>query len=178
MSDLPRFTAIAAIDESRGLGLKGDLPWHLPVDLKHFARTTKTTQDPDKQNAVIMGRVTCETIPAKYWPLSGRHNAVITRDKDWRIDGADVYSGLEAALRDLAPQVETLYVVGGGQIYTIAIALDACAELILTRIHRDFSCDAFFPPYRDSFTMQEQLDSGSHEGLEYVIERWTRNPTP
>lgn len=175
MSEIPPFKAIAAIDEKRGLGRKGDLPWHLPEDLKHFARTTTTTVDPSKQNAVIMGRVTCESIPAKYWPLSGRRNAVITRNREWRIEGAAIYTSLESALLDLADQVETLYVVGGGQIYSQAIELDACQELILTRIHRDFDCDAFFPVYEDRFHRHEELSAGEHEGVEYVIERWIRN---
>ena len=50
MSKLPSFKAIAAIDSNRGLGIRGDLPWHIPEDLKHFARTTIETRDPDKQN--------------------------------------------------------------------------------------------------------------------------------
>lgn len=175
MSSLPHFKAIAAIDSNRGLGREGDLPWHLPEDLKHFARTTKATSNPDQQNAVIMGRVTCETIPAKYWPLSGRKNAVVTRNPDWQIKGADVFTDLEAALRAFEGQVETIYVVGGGQIYSLAIELPACEELVLTRIHKSFDCDAFFPEYEDRYHFAEELGTGSHDGLEYVFERWIRN---
>jgi dihydrofolate reductase len=175
MSALPSFKAIAAIDSCRGLGIKGDLPWQLPEDLKHFARTTKATSDPDKQNAVVMGRVTCETIPEKYWPLSGRRNAVVTRNPEWRIDGADVFTDLETALRTLEDKVETIYVVGGGQIYSLAIELPACEELILTRIHKNFDCDAFFPEYEDRYHLAEELGTGSHDGLEYTFEKWIRN---
>ena len=175
MSELPQFTMVAAIDSARGLGRDGDLPWHLPVDLKHFATTTKTTTDPNRQNAVIMGRVTCETIPAKYWPLDQRRNAVITRNPKWSIEGADVFPDLPSALLGLQDSVESLFVVGGGQIYSLGIELESCHELILTRIHKDFGCDAFFPPYQGTFTMQEELSRGEHEGLEYVIERWIRN---
>lgn len=174
-SFIPNFRAIAAIDSKRGLGIRGDLPWHIPADLKHFARTTIETRDSGKQNAVIMGRVTCESIPEKYWPLSGRHNAVITRNPEWRIEGADVFGDLESALGTLEDQVETLYVVGGGQIYSLAIELPACQELILTRINKDFECDAFFPSYEDRYHLEEELATGSHDGLDYVIERWTRN---
>ncbi len=172
---LPRFIAVAAIDESRGLGIKGDLPWHLPGDLKHFAKTTTQTTDPTQKNAVIMGRVTCETIPEKYWPLPGRHNVVITRNRDFAIDGADVFTDLPSALLDVRDKVETIYLVGGGQIYSLGIELDACEELILTRIHRDFGCDAFFPQYQDRFSLAEELGQGEHKGLRYVIERWQRN---
>lgn len=175
MSELPDFKAIAAIDRARGLGLKGDLPWHLPEDLKHFARTTKETRDPARQNAVVMGRVTCETIPPKYWPLAGRRNVVITRNPAWHIEGAEVFTSLEAALRELDEEVETIYVVGGGQIYSLAIELPACRELILTRIDRDFGCDAFFPPYEDRYHLAEELSHGEQDGLCYTIERWIRN---
>lgn len=173
---LPSFSAIAAIDESRGLGIKGDLPWHLPGDLKHFATTTTKTLDPEKQNAVIMGRVTCETIPDKYWPLPRRRNVVITRNPSFSIRGSEVFTDLKSAMLAVHDEVETIYVVGGGQIYSLAIELDACKELILTRIHRDFGCDAFFPAYEDRFSLVEEIGKGEHEGLSYVIERWQRNP--
>jgi dihydrofolate reductase len=175
MSKLAPFCAVAALDQARGLGLKGDLPWHLPEDLKHFARTTKQTDDPEQQNAVIMGRVTCETIPPKYWPLPGRRNAVITRNPDWKIEGADVYNDLETAVTALQDQVEKVFVVGGGQIYSLALELEACRELILTRILKDFECDAFFPPYEDRFHLAEEIGRGAQDGLEYIFERWVRN---
>lgn len=172
---LPAFSAIAAIDESRGLGIKGDLPWHLPGDLRHFADTTTKTRDTEKQNAVIMGRVTCETIPDKYWPLPGRRNIVITRNPNFSKKGAEIFTDLTSALLAAEDEATTIYVVGGGQIYSLAIELDACKELILTRIHRDFGCDAFFPAYNDRFSMVEEIDTGEHKGLRYVIERWQRN---
>ncbi len=175
MSALPVCKAIAAICEGGGLGVGGDLPWHLPPDLKHFARTTTTTRDETKQNAVIMGRLTCETIPEKYWPLSGRHNAVITRNSDWKTSGADIFPDLPSALLGLADQAETLYVVGGGQIYTLALEQDACEELILTRIHRHFDCDAFFPEYESRYHLHDTLGGGEYEGLSYTIESWRRN---
>ncbi len=171
---LPPFKAIAAIDEGRGLGMKGDLPWHLPEDLKHFARTTTATREAGRQNAVIMGRLTCETIPAKYWPLKDRRNAVITRNPEWSIEGADVFADLPGALRSLASQVETLYVVGGGQIYRLAVEQDACEELILTRIHKRYECDAFFPEYKDNYELYEKLGEGAHDGVPYSFERWRR----
>lgn len=175
MSSIKRFSAVAAVDAERGLGRKGDLPWHLPEDLKHFARTTKTTKDPEKQNAVIMGRVTCETIPAKYWPLSGRKNAVVTRNPEWKIADAEVFHDLETAITTLQDQVETVYIVGGGQIYSLAIEMEACHELILTRVLKGYDCDAFFPAYEDRFHLAEELGRGEANGVEYIFERWIRN---
>lgn len=174
MSKLPPFAAIAAIDEGRGLGFQGDLPWHIPADLKHFAHTTKSTRNEGAENAVIMGRLTCDSIPEKYWPLQGRRNAVITRNREWSKPHADVFEDLPSALLGLANAVETLYVVGGGQIYTQAVELEACHELILTRIHKRYECDAFFPEYEDHYAPSEQLADGEHEGIGYTIEKWRR----
>ncbi len=176
MRTIPSCIAIAAMDRARGLGVKGDLPWHLPGDLKHFAQTTKTTRDPNLQNAVVMGRVTYETIPGKYWPLSGRRNVVLSRDPECRIPDAEVYTSLEDAIERVADAVETVFIVGGGQIYSLALALPSCSELILTLIDADFSCDAFFPAYQSDFHRSEQIGEGQHDGLSYVIERWKRNP--
>ncbi len=175
MSDSTRVIAVAAHDAALGLGHQGDLPWHLSEDLKHFARTTKKTSDPAKQNAVIMGRITCETIPAKYWPLPGRRNAVVTRNPEWRIEGADVFTDLMSAIETLTDQVETIYIVGGGQIYTLALDLELCDELILTRIQKKYECDAFFPAYDSRFHMAEELGRGSDGGVDYVFERWIRS---
>jgi dihydrofolate reductase/thymidylate synthase len=57
----------------------GSLPWSLPGDLKYFRELTQRTSDPAKQNAVIMGRKTWESIPVKFRPLAGRINVVLTR---------------------------------------------------------------------------------------------------
>lgn len=174
MNSLPRCIAVAALDADGGLGLRGDLPWHLPADLKHFAKTTRETRESSKQNAVIMGRVTCESIPERYWPLPGRRNIVISRNREFAIEGAEVFSNLATALVAVAPAVESLFIVGGGQMYSEAIKIEACDELILTQIERSFGCDTFFPTYREAFERSDVLASGDHEGLRYTIERWIR----
>ena len=171
----PRFAVVAAIDESRGLGKDGDLPWYIPEDLKHFARVTTQRESTEGKNAVIMGRVTCESVPDKYWPLKDRNNYVITRNPDWQIEGATVHPSLDEALRRAEAESERLFVVGGGQIYTLALELDACDELILTRIFKRYDCDAFFPEYESRYHLSEEIGGGEHEGVEYRFERWIRN---
>ena len=166
--------AVAALDSARGLGIQGDLPWYLPEDLKHFARTTTATSDAAKQNAVIMGRVTAETIPPKYWPLRDRKNVVITRNPSYSIDGAAVFHQLEEAIAEVGPTVETVFIVGGGQIYSLALPL--CTELILTQIDREYGCDAFFPEYDHLFSLEEEFGRGEHEGVTYRFQRWVRKP--
>src|SRR3989338_11120601 len=74
------FNIIVAVDAKNGIGKKGGLPWSLPADLKHFKKITFNTTDESKMNAVVMGRKTWDSIPAKFRPLPGRLNVVLTRD--------------------------------------------------------------------------------------------------
>ena len=94
------------------IGDRGQLPWHLPEDLAHFKRTTLGCP-------VLMGRKTWESIPAKFRPLPGRANLVITRQADWQAEGALVVHSLEEGL-SLAlahcPEGKDLWVMGGAEI--------------------------------------------------------------
>ena len=71
---------VAATEPEFGIGLDGSIPWRIPEDLKFFKETTTFTKDESKQNAVIMGRKTWESIPSKYRPLPSRLNIVLTRN--------------------------------------------------------------------------------------------------
>ena len=73
------------------IGLNNQMPWHLPEDLAHFKRTTLGCP-------VLMGRKTWESIPAKFRPLPGRANLVMTRQKDWQAEGAHVVHSLEEGM--------------------------------------------------------------------------------
>ena len=73
------------------IGHHNQMPWHLPEDLAHFKRTTLGCP-------VLMGRKTWESIPAKFRPLPGRANLVLTRQKDWHAEGAHVVHSLEEGL--------------------------------------------------------------------------------
>lgn len=137
---------IAAIHEDRGIGYQGKLMHNIPADMKHFRDTTMG-------HTVIMGRKNWETIPEKYRPLPGRQNIVITRDTDYQAPGATVVHSLEDAFT--ASDRDTIYVIGGGQIYSLA--LPYAGILDLTLIHGNQRADAFFPEYDSQF----QIVSGS-----------------
>ena len=83
---------IVATDQNGGVGLNNQLPWSFRSDMQHFKHTTTRTQDENKQNAVIMGRKTWDSIGR---PLPGRQNIVVTRNRDLKIDenvfGRDYY---------------------------------------------------------------------------------------
>ncbi|XXQ32675.1 Bifunctional dihydrofolate reductase-thymidylate synthase [Plasmodiophora brassicae] len=141
------FEVIAAFASgSRGIGVRGGLPWRLPADLRRFKRLTTGSG----HNAVIMGRNTWQSIPEKFRPLPGRINIVLTRDPS-RIDSTSVKvaSSLTHALRMLEDMegIDRVFVIGGEKVYADALKMDECHVLHLTRVldEPDESCDAFFP---------------------------------
>ena len=74
------FQLVVAATRKLGIGKHGSMPWKLPGDMAYFKELTSKTADSSKQNAVIMGRKTWESIPLKFRPLPGRINVVLTRN--------------------------------------------------------------------------------------------------
>lgn len=94
---------VAATVPEFGIGFNGSIPWRIPEDLKFFKETTTSTKDESKQNAVIMGRKTWESIPSKYRPLPSRLNIVLTRNTNSEI--AYVLHSVFIALQIYEPNV-------------------------------------------------------------------------
>jgi dihydrofolate reductase len=78
VDSLVPFQIVVACTRNLGIGLNGSMPWHLPKDMAYFKKLTSTSGGSETRNAVIMGRKTWESIPAKFRPLSGRVNVVIS----------------------------------------------------------------------------------------------------
>jgi dihydrofolate reductase/thymidylate synthase len=133
---------ITAISNQNGIGLNGKLPWKNESDMKFFRFITKNVNDPNKQNAIVMGRRTFESINSK--PLPNRKNVVITKNE---YDDLDSYITLDLALDALESDVsiENIFVIGGEQLYREAIHNYKCKGIYLNRIHTDIKCDTFFP---------------------------------
>ncbi|KAB8349695.1 hypothetical protein FH972_023711 [Carpinus fangiana] len=152
-------TLIVAATRTMGIGNKGTLPWPLlKHEMAYFARTTKRAPpgaDPAAQNAVIMGRRTWDSIPAKFRPLTGRLNVVLSRAPGLQAqvgDAALVESSLAAALRrldelDAQGRVGRVFVIGGGSVYAEALGEGAAraTRVLLTRVKTEFECDTRFP---------------------------------
>lgn len=128
---MAHLTIVVATDAQRGIGINNSLPWRLPEDMAHFKRTT--TGHP-----VVMGRKTFESIGR---PLPNRRNIVITRNAEWRHEGVEAVTSLDAAIA-LVGDAEAC-IIGGAQIYREA--LPRTDRLVVTEIARTFECDAFFP---------------------------------
>ena len=123
---------IAAAAENNALGKDGDLVWHLPDDFKRFKKLT--TGHP-----IIMGRKTFESFPKL---LPNRKHIVITRKENYQPEGVEVAHTLEQAIA-LAQNDEQIYIIGGGEIYRIA--MDIADKMELTRVQGTFEADTFFP---------------------------------
>ena len=138
-------TAIAAVSTNGVIGRKGDLPWHLPDDLKFFQRNTLG-------HHVIMGRKNWESIPDKFRPLKDRVNVVITRQPDYEAFGAVVVGSLEQALELARFNGETeAFIIGGGEIFSEAFRTGVVDRIYLTRVHAEVPGDVLFPAVNGSW---------------------------
>ena len=126
---------IAAVARNRALGKDGQLLWHLPEDMRYFRETTRG-------KPVIMGRKTWESLPDAFRPLPGRRNIVISRQADYAAPGAELADSLENAL-ELVSTATTVFVIGGEQIYTQAMAV--ADRLEITEVDLEPEGDAWFP---------------------------------
>jgi dihydrofolate reductase len=122
------------------IGDAGTIPWRLPEDLAHFKELTLA-------GAVIMGRRTWDSLPERFRPLTGRENIVITRQPDWRADGAVTVNSLTDAL-DAAGTLP-VWIIGGGEIYRQAMA--TADRLEVTEVNLDVTGDTVAPRVDDAF---------------------------
>ena len=171
----PFQVVVAATKGEMGIGYQGGLPWNLPKDMAYFKAVTSQVNEPGTKNAVVMGRKTWESIPAKFRPLPGRVNVVLSRGHtlveagsensapvngggkpEVLPEGVFLRPSLEAALELLsAPEheagVEKVFVIGGAQVYAEAMASPHCQALHLTEVTppadepEKYKCDAFLP---------------------------------
>ncbi|MBP6304740.1 MAG: dihydrofolate reductase [Giesbergeria sp.] len=151
------------------IGKGGTMPWHLPEDLAHFKRLTSGCP-------VIMGRKTWDSLPARFRPLPGRRNIVITRQADWSENGAQRASSLAEALQLCEQDAPaTVWVMGGGQIYAQALPLADRVEV--TEIAQDFAGDTFAPVLGEQWHAAARQDHVGAGGLAFSFVRYQRQPT-
>ena len=121
------------------IGNAGAMPWHLSADLKRFKQMTVG-------KPVIMGRKTFESIGK---PLPGRQNIVLTRDHGWHVPGVTVVANLAEAVAaaglDPRARADGIMVIGGAQIY--ALALPSVTRIELTEIDADPKGDTLLPAF-------------------------------
>jgi len=162
---------VVATDSKRGIGKNGKLPWHIPEELKYFHKVTDG-------HPIIMGRKTFESIGHV---LSGRTNIIVTRDVESTknshpelVSGSHfIVSSLEEAISEAkkAPGSETICIIGGGQIFELALPLTD--KLYITVVEGDFGADTFFPDYSEfkKVVSEEQKESSGFKYKLLVLER-------
>jgi dihydrofolate reductase len=150
-----KINLIAALSENRVIGKDNKLLWNIPSDLKRFRQLTSG-------HPIIMGRKTYESIGRL---LPNRTNIIITRDQDYKVEGAVITHSLDEALRQ-AQGDDEIFVIGGGQIFEQAISL--ADKLYLTIVKGNFEGDAFFPDY-SAFTKEVLREDGEENGYEFTF---------
>ncbi len=156
---------IAAVARNGVIGRDNGLVFHEPADQQHFRQAT--TGCP-----VVMGRKTWDSLPARFRPLPGRRNVVVSRNAALVAPGAEVVGSLPAALALLA-DAPRVFVMGGGQLY--AQALPLATELLLTEVDADLTGDAHFPDWeRAAFEETERRSAVTASGIRYHFVTYRR----
>jgi dihydrofolate reductase len=141
---------VLAMAENGVIGKNGALPWRIPEDMHHFKALTMG-------KPCIMGRKTWDSLPKK--PLPGRANIVVTRDRNFRDEGAIVAHSLDDALAR-ADNAAEIAIIGGAEIY--AAALPRATRIYLTEVHAAFDGDASMPPF--DRTIWRETSRENHAG--------------
>lgn len=125
-------SAVVVVDQNWGIGKNNQLLVHFPADLKRFKAITTG-------HSIVMGRKTFESMGRV---LPNRRNIVISRQADLEIPGAEVTHSLESAVA-LCNQEQEVFIIGGAEIFKQA--LPQLDKIYLTKIHKSFNADTFFP---------------------------------
>lgn len=148
MMEQPKVAAVVAMDESRVIGLRGALPWHVPEDLAHFRRVTAG-------HVVLMGRKTWDSLPEQVRPLPGRTNVVVSRRSaeldlpEGVLRAASPEEGLRIAKEAAMAHSKMVWVIGGAEVYKELLPM--CDEVYLTIIRGAHKGDAWLPEFEHAF---------------------------
>ena len=161
-----KISIVAAMDQKRGIGKQGRIPWHISEDFKRFKALTSG-------HPIIMGRKTWESLPFK--PLPNRTNILVTRDTKYLIHNTEnvmVANSVEEAIK-MAKKIDQqeIFVIGGQQIFEQTIGL--ADKLYLTIIQGEFDADTFFPDYSvfKKTILEELHDNGEYKYTFLELER-------
>ncbi|HEY6333267.1 MAG TPA: dihydrofolate reductase [Blastocatellia bacterium] len=148
---------IVAMDEQRGIGYQGHLPWKLSADLKRFKQLTMG-------HHIIVGRKTFESIGR---PLPGRQMIVITRNPAYRAEGAILVHSVESAIAVAHGRHEDeAFICGGSEVYSETIRF--ADRIYLTEVHARVDSDTFFPEFNpDEWVLEESSEHPADDKNEY-----------
>ena len=158
---------IVAADKNWAIGKNNKLLVSIPQDMKFFRETTTG-------KVVVMGRKTLESFPGGQ-PLKKRVNIVLTQDKNYHVNGADIVHSIDALLEELKKYpAEDIYVIGGESIYRQL--LPYCDKAYVTKIEHAYDADTFFPNLDEDpqWRMTKTSDEQTYFDLEYEFTIYER----
>jgi len=161
-----KVSIIVAASTNLVIGKDNDIPWHLPTDLKNFKKVTEGSP-------VIMGRKCWESIPEKYRPLPNRSNIVLTRNPDYKANGADVRHGLDLAIEEQVWGHDEVFIIGGSHIYKEAFKI--ADKLYLTQIYSKVDGDVLLEGLNPSdWELVNSSDMMEENGFKFRFEEYER----
>jgi dihydrofolate reductase len=153
------FRAIAAVAENGTIGLKNNIPWHIPEELKFFRETTSGS-------TVLFGRMTFESIGKV---LPGRKNIILSRSSMSVPGGVVVHS-----VEELLNLIDDAWVCGGSSVYQLLLPI--CRELYISTIRGNYDGDAKFPEFQSMFEKECLLfDRGQFYVTKFVNRNYHAN---
>lgn len=160
-------SAIVVTDLNNAIGLNNKLLCHLPADLQFFKKVTMGCP-------IIMGRKTYESIGRI---LPGRRNVIISRNKNYKVEGADVYGSIDEAIENCKNE-EKVFIIGGAEIYKQS--MDHLNEIYRTLIQYKFEADTFFGPIDSKFKKiwSEEHVADEKNKFDYTFEQYQRIKLP
>lgn len=158
---------IVAASTNNVIGKNNDLIWSLPVDMKFF-------KDKTVNHHIIMGRKNFESIPHKYRPLPNRENIIITRKNNYIAPNCIIKNNIRDALIAASNHNEDeVFIIGGGEIYKLALEENLVDRIYLTRIHHIFDGDTFFPDLSEEWKETNREDYFKDERHKYDFTFYT-----
>ena len=159
---MSNLSIIVAKANNNVIGINNTLPWHLPEDLKRFRALTMG-------HHIIMGRKTYESLGRL---LPGRTTVIVTRNKDYKVEGALIAHSLQAACLLVADDAEP-FLIGGAQLYKDGLAL--ANKIYMTEVKADFAGDAFFETLSEDWLETNRDSHSSENGLAFDYVQYARN---
>jgi len=158
---------IVAASTNNVIGKNNDLIWRLPVDTKFF-------KDKTLDHHIIMGRKNFESIPHKFRPLPNRENIIITRKENYVAPNCIIKNNIKDTLETANKnKEEEVFIIGGGEIYKLALEENLVDRIYLTRIHHVFDGDTFFPNLSDEWKETYKEDFFKDEKHKYDFTFYT-----
>lgn len=159
---MTKLSIIVAVAKNSVIGINNTLPWHLPEDLKRFRALTMG-------HHIIMGRKTYDSLGRL---LPGRTTVIVTRNADYKVEGALIAHSLQDAIA-LCKADDEAFLIGGAELYQEGLKLSN--KLYITEIDLDVAGDAYFPEYSSDAWLESSREAHvSEQGLAFNYVTYVR----